>query len=592
MGGCGEAGSAAGGGDGGSLWWFGVLLSVVSSILSNLGVNTQKLSLMREAKRASERRRSYVKQPLWQIGLLLVIVGSLGDFAALGFAAQSLVTPVGAVTMVANLFFASLWLGENLSKSDVGATGLILAGAVTAAAFADKSEQCYTLDQLVELYARPAFLVYAGGVVLVSVFFFLVSRRCESLKERHGVDSSEYAHYKKIHPFCYALLSGMLGAQSVLFAKSTAELFEMSLSGDFQFHKPVSWVILAAMLCCIFSQLHWMAKGLEQFDALYIVPVFQCFFITVAILGGGVYFEELSNFDTLQAVMFPTGVLLTIIGVFILTQRDDSTEAADAVVEVEVKDEKYEEGSTTTMMMAMREEGNTRGDGGGGNLHRARSMSALDAGGGRRDSSGGGGGVSSSMHVSQMSLRPSLALSVVGSVGSLSQSLKAALKAAGEKADRAEGGAAQVGGPPAARLVDSGGGGGAHGRSLRAHASESDVTRFARQREEALAAEASALRAPGAPPLSRSSGASLRNGNSHAGGGGGGGSISGSASGFMSLHSLNENSIPSGLKVRGASMSTTVLSRCRRCRCYSTWVARVLLTRWRRVRALVARRPR
>lgn len=282
MGGCGAPGSAADGrGEGGSLWWLGVLLSVVSSILSNLGVNTQKLSLMREAAKPAAQGRPYAKQPLWELGLLLVIVGSLGDFAALGFAAQSLVTPVGAVTMVANLFFASLWLGEHLSASDVGATSLILVGAVLAAAFADKSEQCYTLDELVGLYGRPPFLVYAAGVVLVSLFFYFLSRRCEMLKEKHGADSREYCRYKKIHPFCYALLSGMLGAQSVLFAKSTAELFEESVSGEFQFHKPVSWAILAAMLCCIFSQLHWMAKGLQHFDALYIVPVFQCFFITV-----------------------------------------------------------------------------------------------------------------------------------------------------------------------------------------------------------------------------------------------------------------------------------------------------------------------
>ena len=103
MGACGAAdagGSAIGGGGGGSLWWLGVLLSVVSSIVSNLGVNTQKLSLMREVARPAELRRSYPSQPLWLVGLTLVAVGSFGDFAALGFAAQSLVTPVGAVTMV------------------------------------------------------------------------------------------------------------------------------------------------------------------------------------------------------------------------------------------------------------------------------------------------------------------------------------------------------------------------------------------------------------------------------------------------------------------------------------------------------------
>ena len=36
------------------------------------------------------------------------------------------------------------------------------------------------------------------------------------------------------------------------------------------------------------------------------MPVFQCFFISVSILGGGVYFGELGRFDALQ--VRPTGM--------------------------------------------------------------------------------------------------------------------------------------------------------------------------------------------------------------------------------------------------------------------------------------------
>ena len=42
----------------------------------------------------------------------MVVVGSLGDFAALGFAPQTLVTPVGGFTMVANVVFARFFLKE------------------------------------------------------------------------------------------------------------------------------------------------------------------------------------------------------------------------------------------------------------------------------------------------------------------------------------------------------------------------------------------------------------------------------------------------------------------------------------------------
>ena len=120
----------------------GVLMSILASIASNLGVNVQKFSMMREARRGPARQRPYVAQPLWFAGLLLVIGGSIGDFAALGFAAQSLITPVGGFTMVANVIFAHFWLGEHLSRLDLGGTAAVVLGVVLIAAFASKKESC------------------------------------------------------------------------------------------------------------------------------------------------------------------------------------------------------------------------------------------------------------------------------------------------------------------------------------------------------------------------------------------------------------------------------------------------------------------
>ena len=112
-------------------------MSILASICSNLGVNVQKYSLMGESMKPVCEQRSYLQQKTWvigeclgqirpsvstpnslqiRLGLLLVIFGSLGDFAALGFAPQSLITPVGGLTMVFNILFAHYWLGEALSR--------------------------------------------------------------------------------------------------------------------------------------------------------------------------------------------------------------------------------------------------------------------------------------------------------------------------------------------------------------------------------------------------------------------------------------------------------------------------------------------
>lgn len=125
------------------LWYVGVILSIIGSIATNMGVNMQKYSFMSEAKRSISKKRGYFRQPLWVfgtlsrhsvihsclcgsrallifafaiLGLALVVGGSGLDFAALGFLPQSLATPVGGSTMVANVAFASLFLKEKFSR--------------------------------------------------------------------------------------------------------------------------------------------------------------------------------------------------------------------------------------------------------------------------------------------------------------------------------------------------------------------------------------------------------------------------------------------------------------------------------------------
>jgi hypothetical protein len=70
-------------------------------------------------------------------------------------------------------------------------------------------------------------------------------------------------------------LSGIFGGQSVLFAKSVAELIKTTANGENQFKNAGTYLIAICMFICIFSQIHWLAHGLQFFDAVYIVPVFQ-----------------------------------------------------------------------------------------------------------------------------------------------------------------------------------------------------------------------------------------------------------------------------------------------------------------------------
>ncbi|KAE8904635.1 hypothetical protein PF005_g29227 [Phytophthora fragariae] len=306
-----------------SLWYVGVILSIVGSICTNMGVNLQKFSFMREAKgRSVGDKRGYFRQPLWVIGLLLVVGGSILDFVALGFLPQSLATPVGGSTMVANVVFASLFLKEKFTKSDAIGTALVLLGIIVVATFAEKESKCYTVHELVALYREPLFTVYAILMCVSCVVLFLLTRKMERTLKHYGRASPEYKRFRKLHPVSYPALSGIFGAQSVLFAKSMAELMKTTIEGDNQFVTFGAYAITLSMFLCVFMQIHWLAHGLQKFDAVFVVPVFQCFFISVSIFGGGVYFKEFAQMPPLSLAMFSVGAVITISGVVKLAHRD------------------------------------------------------------------------------------------------------------------------------------------------------------------------------------------------------------------------------------------------------------------------------
>ena len=78
----------------------------------------QKYSQMKNTELPEEERKPYIKQCKWWGGLVFVIFGALCDFGSLSFAPQSVVMPVGSLTLVANIFFAHFWLGEELCITD------------------------------------------------------------------------------------------------------------------------------------------------------------------------------------------------------------------------------------------------------------------------------------------------------------------------------------------------------------------------------------------------------------------------------------------------------------------------------------------
>ena len=191
------------------LWIAGFSIGLAFSFLAALGLNLQKLSMNREgesyilhpgmtlialtspshhpppalhpaALKPEASRRPTIKQPLWVIGLSLITSGSLLDFVAFGMAPQSLLAPLGALSLVWNLLIAPLFNSEKLTRQNMVATCIIIFGTLLTVIFAAHSTPTYTLDDLMSLYTKPVMICY---MILVVSFLVTMATRLKKIEE-------------------------------------------------------------------------------------------------------------------------------------------------------------------------------------------------------------------------------------------------------------------------------------------------------------------------------------------------------------------------------------------------------------------------
>jgi hypothetical protein len=239
--------------------------------------------------------------------------------------------PVGALTLVLNIAIAHFMMGETLDKNDLVATFLIVVGAVNVAIsygiLGENQIREYSLDDLMMMYQKGLMVIYMVVVASIVTSLFLILRRCEKSDSESGIahvgGRSERmgALLRRWHPVCYAGMSGIFGSCSVIMAASTMQLIKTTFRGQNEFIRYQPYLIIVAMVAFIMMQTHFLALGLKYFDSLFIVPVFQCFFIIFSIFGGAIYFRELDDFTGPQWTLFLLAVGITLSGIMLMSSR-------------------------------------------------------------------------------------------------------------------------------------------------------------------------------------------------------------------------------------------------------------------------------
>ena len=272
------------------LWIFGVLGALVGTFLSTLGLGLQKLT-HEQLKAEGKEIENYCNHPTWLLGIGCLVVDAVLDVWTFGLAPASLLAPMASMVLVWNVVTSPCLVGEKLTKRQLVGTLIIISGSILATIFSQHDTPSYTLEDFGQRWSSAEVIVYE--IIVVCTFFgskYGLHRMASNMKARQFVDEDgedgedgeapsaaspsdiavdldentedletmaaaasangpdlqkidsmtlpyvEGTREYKIAQFVLAMVSGMLGGQSIIFAKTVVSrkvVFDVLMFGCF-----------------------------------------------------------------------------------------------------------------------------------------------------------------------------------------------------------------------------------------------------------------------------------------------------------------------------------------------------------------------
>ncbi len=360
-------------------WIIGVGFSILSTVLSCLGMILSKIAHNQQARLPDDKKypeiAGIVCSPCWWGSFLVMgLIPFPADFIAFSYAAQSIVVPFAGLTIMLNQLLAPCILDEKLTKKDMIASVFIFSGCVVSTAFGTHDPDNKSICDLLNLFTEPgffvalAFLILAVSAAIWNINSYAstikVAKNAEALKagdakvvsEEEGVAKTEHirpasckadiaaeaerkesnrgsqqqkGRLEKLRPFSYGLVAGASGGiQNVCFKTAGMLMrkgFENREGVRSVWKGPYPYFFLVIVIFLAIQQITWLNKGLAQYDAVLALPLYNACYMILSTTYGGIYYKEFTNFSVTQSILFPFGILLTVAGILTLASGHENT---------------------------------------------------------------------------------------------------------------------------------------------------------------------------------------------------------------------------------------------------------------------------
>lgn len=293
-------------------FYIGLGLAISSSGFIGASFIIKKLALIRLQRyggiRASSGGFGYLKEWIWWAGLLSMGIGEAANFIAYAFAPASLVTPLGALSVLVSAVLASKYLNEKLNLLGKMGCLLCILGSTIIVLHSPKEEEVNSLNELIIKIRQPAYISYVLIVItctLLIVFYFGPT-------------------YGKQNILVYICLCSSVGSLTVMSCKGLGLALKETISGkENAFAIWLTWVFILSIILCITVQMNYLNKSLDLFETSVVTPIYYVFFTTLVIIASAILFREWEKMSVENTLGASCGFLIVIIAIFLLNAFKD-----------------------------------------------------------------------------------------------------------------------------------------------------------------------------------------------------------------------------------------------------------------------------
>nr|CAC44630.1 hypothetical protein [Takifugu rubripes] len=300
-------------------FYIGLSLAVSSSAFIGASFILKKRGLLRLARKGSMRAgqggHAYLKEWLWWAGLISMGTGEAANFAAYAFAPATLVTPLGALSVLVSAVLSSYFLNERLNIHGKVGCLLSILGSTVMVIHAPQEEEVASLSAMADKLRDPGFIVFAVCVVGSSlVLIFAVAPR-----------------FGQKNVLVYILICSVIGSLSVSCVKGLGIGIKQLFAGTAVLKEPLFWSLVICLVICVGVQINYLNKALDIFNTSIVTPIYYVFFTTSVMACSAILFKEWLNMSIDGIVGTISGFFTIVLGIFLLHAFKDITFTQDSL---------------------------------------------------------------------------------------------------------------------------------------------------------------------------------------------------------------------------------------------------------------------